>query len=151
MCTNITKIRNKTVSHYINALQSRIVTWYTCFNMYAGIFQYFNLLVCSIPILVWTKYLDIDFKLVQCILPSCISYLYTIPPKRNIALASEIQLGDYRLRAWHLFLLQVRIFPVYCRMKTRNQSRCLALLISDQPITNISTHRNSDCDTALGQ
>ena len=73
------KIRNKTVSRCINALQSRIVTWYTCFNMYAGIFQYFNLLVCSIPILVWTKYLDIDFKLVQCILPSCISYLYTIP------------------------------------------------------------------------
>ena len=66
--------------------------------MYAGIFQYFGLPVCTISILVRIKYLDIDFEPVQRILPSCISHLYTILPKCNVALASEIQLGDCQLR-----------------------------------------------------
>ena len=100
------------------------------------VFQYFGLPVSSISIRI--KYLNIDFELVQCILPSCISYLYTIPLKCNVALASEIRLGDCQLRGVELISF-ASIYPVYFRMKTHKQSRCLALLISDQPIVNKST------------
>ena len=110
------------------------VCWYFSVSRFAGML---------------IKYLNINFELVQCILPSCISYLYTVPLKYNVALASKIRLGDCRLRSVALIFF-ASIYPVYCRIKTCKQSRCLALLISDQPITNKSTHRNSDRDSAIG-
>jgi len=74
-------------------------------------------------------------------------HIYTILPKCNVALASEIRLGDSWLRCVAL----ISFASIYCRMKTRKQSRYLALLISDQPVTNKSTHRSSDYNSALGQ
>jgi len=57
----------------------------------------------------------IDFEPVQRILPSCISHLYIIPAKCNVALASEIRLGDCQLRGVALISF-ASIYPVYCRM-----------------------------------